>query len=78
MIIRRSHYVLNCIGNLDFCLVSASKMVKTLRIHNTELKLYFCGIMERLEISEFYLRCNGDAENHKIKLRRKVRKHKTK
>lgn len=42
-------------------LVSISNMVKTIKIHNTELTLYLCGIIERLEISEFYLKSSSDS-----------------
>ena len=45
-------------------------MVKTLKIYNKEPKVSLCGITEGLEISEFYLKCNRDAENHVITLRK--------
>lgn len=46
-------------------------MVKTLKIYNTELKLYLCGLIEGLERSEFYLKGSRDAENYEITLKRK-------
>jgi hypothetical protein len=38
-------------------------MVKALTLYDIELKLYLSSIIEELEIFEFYLKCNGEAEN---------------